>query len=412
MPSYSEFENTFQVAEPVETANPSWETWALQEFEPPSIRSQQDTVTQSRESLIATLDPKLSDKELRRYREDMEKFEQRAKDQSVSNQEVAETYRQIERLLDPSGFLPERSRIMLCKQVLRHAAEPTNINNGQHKTCNVTTVEARLYTKYPSIAAKVVSDVAATGQYVATDGTRVAPSANSLKPDDESKWEEPLDGKRDYASHVFQVTAVNVHWQKQRVTPDGRLVPVGSVQYEQMPTRSSPDTGERLMDYSTNPPTEMHNAKGELLRQPYMRTRDVVSVSNQLTGKNEKNVLMENHYKPDLGGNTLTFSSEKDLRDKLVELKKQGELPIVFTVHTGNKPFSGDGGGSVWHVVTITDFDLATDKASVDNEWGKRADHIGNKGVKIADLFKASLEPGAKLEQGIPGTQPRIIIIQ
>jgi hypothetical protein len=414
MNGHPEFEYPLQLQEPVENPSPVWDAWAFQELERPAVRSQQDqTVTQAREALLRSVDQSFSGKEAKRYRENLDRFEQRARDQSVSTQEVAETYRQLDRLLIPGGFLPEKSRLMLAKQVLQHAAEPTNINNGQHKTCNVTTVEARLYTKYPSVAAKLVADIAVTGQYSASDGTKVAPPANSLKPDDESKWEDPLDGKRNYASHVFQVTAVNVHWQRQRVTPDGRLVPAGSIQYEQLPSRVSPDTGERLMDYSTNPPSELHNSKGEVLRQPYMRTRDVVSVSNQITGKNEKNVLMENRYKPDTGGNTLTFSSEKDLRDQLAELKKEGEFPIVFTVHTGNKPFSSDGGGSVWHVVTITDYDATADRASVDNEWGKRADHLGNRGVKIADLYKATLEPGFKIEQTLPGGKPReqIIII-
>ncbi len=113
------------------------------------------------------------------------------------------------------------------------------------------------------------------------------------------------------------------------------------------------------------------------------------------------------------GPNTVQVSSEKDLRDALINIKQAGHLPAIIRVHTGNEPFLSDQGGTlsrskgVWHVVSVTAFDEQTGKVSIDNQWGKSSDHQ----MKIGDLYNATLEPKQNSWQMIhESTMPTIHI--
>jgi hypothetical protein len=371
-------------------------------------------LAQERAKLDGLAQARLSGRDLDRFRENMTHFETRSKTQKVTDDQVGRTYGEVSRLLDSntSGFLSERDRTRLARQVLQNAADPTGINNGFHKTCNATTIENRTYSKYPEAAAKVVAEIALKGSYVTADGSTIAPSASSLRPDDESTWDSPADGQRNFASHVFQVTAVNVFWQRQTADLKGNPVAKGSIQYEQLSSRTKPDTGERLMDYSKQPPVELLDSKKNPIRQPFMRTFSIIDASNQITGRSES-MLMENYYKPDDAPNSMIFKDEKEMRAKFVSAKAKGELPIILVVHTGNEPFKSDGRGAAgtWHVVCVNDFDDATGKASVDNEWGRSADHFGRNGVPISKLFKATVEPGTKMQQNMIRRSSEPIVI-
>src|SRR5262249_8778136 len=138
-------------------------------------------------------------------------------------------------------------RLVLAEQVLHDAANPHSIDQGQQMTCNVTSLENRAYTRNPSEAARVVVDMATKGKYV-TNGTpplEVVVEQASLKPHGESRVNPPADGARSYSGQIFQVTAVNMHYQKVH------SIGGGDVRYEQHePNPSKKDNGERLIDYS------------------------------------------------------------------------------------------------------------------------------------------------------------------
>jgi hypothetical protein len=90
--------------------------------------------------------------------------------------------------------------------------------------------------------------------------------------------------------------------------------------------------------------------------------------------------------------------SQKELQDKLVELKKHHKLPVLISVNDDCNPFyldddkrlSGDNGGG--HVVSITGFETDAhgnpSKIYIDNQWGTPADHL-KKGsaVDVHDLY-------------------------
>src|SRR4030095_12028878 len=82
-----------------------------------------------------------------------------------------------------------------------------------------------------------------------------------------------------YASQVFQLTAVNVKYTVQNGGKGG---------YEQFEGRKGakpPDTGERLVDYSTNPPKLLH--KG-----PSIGVKELPEITYQITGKRQKDMVV------------------------------------------------------------------------------------------------------------------------
>jgi hypothetical protein len=207
---------------------------------------------EAKEKLTKHAEEKFKDDpaKLKQFKENMRLFEERAGRDNLSPTEIAKTYKQIDRLLEAKGDKPLRAeqRKDLAEQIMRQAADPTTIDQGRHKTCNMATVESRMYTRNPSDAARLVADVALTGQYVSSYGSkvRVNPGAH-----DESRNRNTLDGQRSHASEIFQVTAVNLHIDQE----NRKTNPPGQLRYEQHPTvPGSGDTGERIIDYGSKPP--------------------------------------------------------------------------------------------------------------------------------------------------------------
>ena len=85
---------------------------------------------------------------------------------------MSKTFENVGRLfqLPRNGIVPQDRGAQLAREVMRHAANPCSIDQGDNQTCNVTTVENLIYSKQPGVAAKLIADVATTGSYTAVDG--------------------------------------------------------------------------------------------------------------------------------------------------------------------------------------------------------------------------------------------------
>lgn len=387
---------------------------------PKEVPPGSEDVRVERSKLEQLAESKIHDPEqLAKFHADMLRFEERAakQDPPLSPKEIADTYKQEERLLNATGDSPlkESDRVKLAEQVMSQAATPTSVDQGQHNSCSVATVESRTYTRNPSEAARLVTDVATTGKYKTPDGTEVTVDPASIKPrDQEAQTNPPGDGDRSHASQIFQVTAVNVHYQTHGydytdVNGVEHHVPPGKLQYQQAevkPGTNPPETGERLVDTSTNPPTTiMEDWKNNTpLRSPGLKDGDIAGISNKISGKDDTVYLgHEKQVEGDLKGVT-TFKNEEQLKDEIAKAKAEHKMPIIMRVHTGEEPFLHDSGGGKaggsggWHVVTITDYDEKTGRVKIDNQWGSHADHQGEgKEVSVHDLFQASRAPGYEL---------------
>src|SRR4029453_13279501 len=159
--------------------------------------------------------------------------------------------------------ISQAERIRLSEQILHQVAYPQSIDQGFNSTCNVTTVEKRIFARNPSEAARLISDVATTGKYVTKDGTIIdmgrVPGALSphrerrialFKPFRSDGSDIKVDRRRTYASQIFEMTAVNTKWAK---SGEYSLQPGEVLHYEKPFDRVGEDSGERLFKYSVGP---------------------------------------------------------------------------------------------------------------------------------------------------------------
>jgi len=299
---------------------------------------------------------------------------------------VTETYKQLDRLLSAKGDQPlsPQRRDILAEQIIRQAARPTNIDQGQHNTCSMASVETRMYNRNPSDAAKLVTDVALTGHYTNSDGIRVTINPG---PHGESRPRKTADGDRTHASEIFQVTSANLHVEMENRKTD----PKGQLRYEQHPTKpGSGDTGEHIIDYGVKPPKLLEN--DPRINDGNMgNLRDVYT---SITGKAEKNIVVAKERDGlDLSDGIKRVNSEKEFSDVLAKAKKDGKLPLLLSVDANLEPFWTDSGGGTaggsggGHMVTVTDYKPGNPaQVAVDNQWNKVSDHL-SKTLSVHDLY-------------------------
>ncbi|HEY9870816.1 MAG TPA: LysM domain-containing protein [Candidatus Obscuribacterales bacterium] len=329
-------------------------------------------------------------RQLERFTQDMERFEQRARRQNIPPEEVARTYDAISRILEAQGDSPLRQdeRTRIAQEVLHNAAEPTSINQGGHPTCNVAALEVRTYTRTPSAAARLVADVSTTTHFQTADGSMIDIDSGSLHADG--------DGSRNQASQIFQVTAVNVFWQRH-----------GNFRYEQRqmaPGQQPPDSGERMMDYSQNPPREVTLPNGQPLRHPWISTDAMHEINTQITGRNEAPFIVAHNAECNAVARPRRIISEKELASTLAQMQRDGQFPAIVYVHGRQEPFWTDsgrgaaGGSGGWHVVTVTDYSAGPPATvAVDNTWGAQRDHLStSRRIPLNQLYAAMRAPAAR----------------
>ncbi len=331
-----------------------------------------------RERLESNLDnSKMSDAFKQSFKDKIKEFENRTP--PVSEEERGRFYQELNRLTEakdppPRADLPgEKDRMRLAKQVLDNATRPEGIFQGDHGTCGAAALESKLYTKNPSAAARMVAEVATTGKFTPLappDARPVEIHKSLVKADPEAQPSldgMQLDGARNYASEIFQGSAMSL------VTPGYR---------QERPSPSDPtDTGERS-DEGPNPGLE---------------AGEVTEIERQVTG-NDKPVKVIKHSDDRHPSNEdlpTHVTSPEDLKVRLAELQRKGEMPIVIMVNTGEEPFltdskglhAGAAGGA--HFVTITHYDPATGKVSFDNSWREESDHLRDKAISADEMYRA-----------------------
>ena len=325
----------------------------------------------------------------------LRKFEQRAAVQHISKGEVAQTYKEIQRLLNatPGAKVSPEFRKQLAREVITHCANPEIISQGGHNTCNATVVEVRAYALHPAKAAKLVADVALTGEFRSANGIHVKLDAESMKPDQEAKESRPAKNARDYATQLFNLTAINTWYSA--VKPGAR--------YEQRTHGIGRDESveERVTDYSSGKPVRMVDPiSKQPLDNPYFAADQIAFISDAVIGKHEPYAVLS------FGSKSLYLPGEKKqsvhavdildeghLKSVLEKLKAAHQLPAIAAVDCGVDPLNADLGASVrgaefgGHVVNVSDYAGGKEpRVSLDNEWAKKDDHLGNS-VSMHDLY-------------------------
>ena len=327
---------------------------------------------------------------------EMAAFEARANRDKLSRADVLGVWQATSKILNARGseHTTPKERGVLAEQIIKQAAHPMSIDQGHHNTCNVATIEARTYAKYPARAAGLVADVALSGEYTTASNQKIKIADSSLKPDSEAKNNPVVDGDRSYASQVFQVTAANIFWQEKKSDLQGNLKNPGDLRYVQEKpwSKIEGDTGERVKDYSTNPEGQTIKSGSTKVIDPNLYAENMMQISNEITGKDELRFILR-HTELGWNHNLWNIRDQQDLTTQMTRMKDS--FPLIIQVHTRHEPFYTDsgegkaGGSGGWHVVNITKYDPVTKEVTISNQWGSKLD----KKVKISDLYKATKNP-------------------
>lgn len=366
----------------------------------PMALSNDKTACKAREDLCKGAEARIKDPEqLAKFRADIAKFENRVRDPA----EIADTYSQLSRLLKPNSHVNDSQSLQLIRETLSQAANPSCIDQGQHNTCNVSTVESKVFADCPSKAAKVIADVACTGRYEYAPGrfaniddklsyyseefddvkgtsTVVSRTFNPFKPDQESSQKFPVDGTRSYASQLFQVAAIQSVWASE-----------GTYKYYVQMDRPLADhktSSERLVEHGL-----------VVADSPDISDPQIVKSYNMIAGDKAKRDIFvgaESYTQP--GSGVVTYKNMEGFENILARAKEENRLPLIFQVDTHNEPFFTDsgrgaaGGSGGCHVVTITNYEPGPPaKINFDNQWGSQFDHLKGKEVSLRVAYMASL---------------------
>jgi hypothetical protein len=324
----------------------------------------------------------------------LQQFETRAWAASLSKGEIAQTYSEISRIITAGGTAPvsPELRKQIVRETIRHCAEPEVISQGGHNTCNVTAVEVRTYSLHPAKAAKLVADIATTGEYTTRKGIKVKLDRESMEPDIEALHSSPFLGERDYSTQLFNLAAVNVWYSA--VKP--------STRYEQRLkiVNGNQSVEERITDYSHHRSQPVLNPYSHKpLSDPYLSADQIAFISDAIVGKHEPfAVLAIDEKSTHLPGakkqstRAAEVFDESNLNVILQKLKDEHQLPAIAAVDTNVDPLNTDSGSGIYgpgggHVINVTDFKGGKmPRVSMDNEWSPKEDHP-NRSVDMHALY-------------------------
>ncbi len=241
------------------------------------------------------------------------RFEERARKEGLSKTEVEQTLLQVGRLLDaPEAVVPSEERCLLGHQILSQAADPATVNQGHHNTCAVAALESRIYSLTPSLAAKVVTDVAINGEFSTDRGQSIKFDKRNMQPDQDATRNSICMGVRSYASQLFQLSAINTYWQTQRKDPRGMSVPQGSISYVQNEDRrddASGDTGERLIiTYKDGVSEIVTGASGEIVSHPALSSGNIKQLTFALADRDSAVMLTASQMPNSRKGEFITLN--------------------------------------------------------------------------------------------------------
>ena len=386
-----------------------------------------DTQTAILEALVAT---KFGDIDQQsRFHDLMNNFIEFGQEKQLSNNEIAVTLHHVNRLLasGSEGYLSDPIRSRLAEQVLFNAAFPKTIDQGNNKTCNVTTIETRLYERSPQLAAKLIADAAIYCKTITFDGKVIdIGRSGGLDPDQESLdvlgngfdsspdslpyQDIKIDGIRNFANQIFQNAAVNIYYN---IFPLAQAKPGDIVQYSKTvpdPTRPN-DTGEKLQIYSLNA-----NHKLELKTiqdSPYIDSHRLVDLYNHLVpafdnydqphpGQDKGFVVVGKNVAPlivdSLKDGSVSYTNESRHFEKFLQYAKEKQMfPLIASIDTSVDEgiFGPYRGGHKFHVIVLHDIKADSPgqdsnlKVEFTNQWGSKFNHMGNKAVLAKDLFKS-----------------------
>lgn len=288
----------------------------------------------------------------------MEAFEERAKQQGLGPKEIAETYKQLSRILSSDQPKVDKGDMnLLARGLMAQLADPTTTDQGFNRTCSVTALGEKMLTRSPAKVAEMIASSAIEGQWKAPDGKLITIPKEALHPGLEERYGPSFLGARSFATQILNHVMLNDHFQR---------------------------IGATYLD------DKVIFNDGEKTSFKGLSAAEVANLDYRYTGE-RNNVISRKDS--GIAGDIETVNNLKELEDQLSALKRQGRLPVIIDVDASRYPFSDPTIGwiirglsdNTGHVVSITDYDPKTGMVSISNQWGKRMDYK----TQISFLFNS-----------------------
>ncbi len=331
---------------------------------------------------------KMTEKQYESFTKDMNAFEERARKDGLSAKEVGNCYQQISRILENGDphHPPRVHRNMLAVQCLAHAARPDQIDQGNHNTCNVTTLEERIFARHPARAMEIVAGIALHGTWTGPDGKVAKVNPASCKPGGEEKQVDdrlmPQDGDRSYASQLFQLAVIN-HFDAGNRPNEA---------YRQDPPKNDKDTGERRVKDGKVVDSQPSLGADDIQKEGSALVRDL----DDKTNPQERRFVLSRDNLGDGSDDPVQVKNKHDLVYRLEQIKSHGRLPAIVVVDANDPMFRAPGEAPAdkpqWHVISVRDLRKKPDghyEIDISNQWGSAWD---KKSISAGQLYSAMNE--------------------
>lgn len=371
-----------------------------------------------------------------KFKNDMETFEKdylkrTVKTSDAAAREIARTMDNVSRILETeSSVLPDAIlekhlknpadtpfRIRLAEQVLRHCAEPTSIDQGRLPLCQIEALQVRTCWREPAAVSQLVSEVFLSGTFSGGGksldvAALVGKRGDVLLPDSEFQdvpgYKRPDSAGRDYASKIFDITGVNLCFEKSKAgtkyIEDGEnsyvSLPNGSKTYIRMQGKNGKVETNLLPEVDTSNLTEAY--------QRITGTKEYgFFVAAKMTDKN--GLALDSKYNPAVELSLLSYPETSliestELPTVLNSIKNEKLWPPILSlkselepVCTQYKSVFTSAQGSGYHFAVCPEVSANGQFCSLDGTWSKKADHL-KVDISTALLAQNIMKTGVKMD--------------
>ncbi len=286
------------------------------------------------------------------------------------------TYKTLTELLQSTQngpYFDTATRQKLVELSLHNIARPTKIDQGQHPTCNVTTLEVYLAARHPDVYVDLVKQVALKGEYITAKGETIKLPKEAVMPGKDEKsfdMDKPASNKRNHASQIVQMTLVNGVYETGRyhsTDNTGKKIDCTKWRYVMGPpvrtTFQLPDGNwayvedeDQLLDGQG---TQVRDSSGKVSTSPIFIGDDVLQASEMVLGY--KMPYLNSPYKIEFQ----PWVFDLPTKERLLKYKQDGKLPLGVPTMMGA------------HVQTIHDVVVGSDGTCwilIDNQHGEDED--------------------------------------
>ena len=397
----------------------------------------EDVLNQSKHTLEVNARAVITNKtECDQFLADMRDFEKgyverTPLDRAKALLEIAETYKQVDRLLTATSDAIPRTkesaqkpgdtpwRVQIAEQIMHHAADPSSVSQGVLAVCTTSALQIRQYYRSPSAVARLVCDVTLSGKYESSvDRKEIEIERNpNLVPDGSSRfysiqnwvnnkpsrfYEGEREDSRSFASQIYDVTAMNLHLFEQ-----------GKGYKYRLPTEveilAAPQDRRHKEQGGVSTPTgifiKWKDTTGKGIRPG---EEDISNLNRLIVGRFEPGFFIVCGDLTSLEASSpltkeitdfvsmpfprYNLYSAGDLAKSLFQIRQSNQWPPIAAVDTLLPPFSQHEGGP--HSIVITDISPDGTKLSYDNTWRKSKDYTGQPSVStkvIADNIRSAI---------------------